>query len=205
MTTIKLNNTKQRSSSNSRMTSSSSFSSASASLASYHHIFSPAWHKLFGVTHNSLFTESNHRIMATNITEKWRKKCRKLSFLRNWLDFNNTYLCHYKVFLPCFILFYLLFTIVNHCSVVELLSRVRRGSRKKHLGEPGPLNFPSPPLFPTPFPSRPPCPLNFPSHPSVPSPPFLPLSFFLSFPSLPSPPFLPLPSLPLEVGPLKSS
>ena len=63
---------------------------------------------------------------------------------------------------------------------------------------PPPLNFPSPPLFPTPFPS-PPLPLNFPSHPSPPSLPLPahlslpPLSFFLipSFPSLspfPSPP-----------------
>ena len=73
-----------------------------------------------------------------------------------------------------------------------------------------PLNFPSPPLFPSP-----PYPLNFPSHPSPPSLPFPPsppfpfplpaLSYFLisSFPSLS--PFLPLPPLPLEVGPLKSS
>ena len=48
-------------------------------------------------------------------------------------------------------------------KVVELVE-TRRGSRKKRLGGPAPLNFPSLPLFPTPFPS-PPHPLNFPSHP----------------------------------------
>jgi len=93
---------------------------------------------------------------------------------------------------------------------------LRRGSRKKHLGGLAPLNFPSPPVFPTLFPS-PPYPLNLPSHHflpihSLPVPPpspflfphpFLPLPF--PFPSPPFPFFLPLPSLPLEVGPLKSS
>ena len=66
----------------------------------------------------------------------------------------------------------------------------RRGSRKKTFGEElASLNFPSPPLLPTPFPS-PPHPLNFPSH-SCPSFPFLrfpPPSPFL-FPDL----FLSLP------------
>ena len=53
----------------------------------------------------------------------------------------------------------------NVCSAVGALdfspiASARRGSRKKHLGGLAPLNFPSPPLFPTPFPS-PPVPLNF--------------------------------------------
>ena len=66
-----------------------------------------------------------------------------------------------------------------------------------------PLNFSSPPLFPTPFPSRPPwsLKLSLPSLSPFPSPPFpflppspflfpypfLPLPLPLSFPSLPSP------------------
>ena len=79
----------------------------------------------------------------------------------------------------------------------------RRGSRKNIWG-PGPLNFPSPPFFPTPSPcppklSLPSCP---PSPPSLPLSPSLPFLFFLSLPSPPYPPFLPLP---LEVGPRKSS
>ena len=88
------------------------------------------------------------------------------------------------------------------------LARVcsRRGSRKKYWGGGlAPLNFPSPPLFPTLFPS-PPYPLNFPCHPFPPFPslpfPLPPLSYFL-IPSVPSlSPFLPLPPIPLEVGPL---
>ena len=62
-------------------------------------------------------------------------------------------------------------------------------------GEPGPLNFPSPPLFPTPFPSLPSLsllPLPFPPFPFLPPSPFLfpypviPLPFPVSFPPFPS-------------------
>ena len=71
-----------------------------------------------------------------------------------------------------------------------------------------PLNFPSPPVLPTPFPSLPPWPskLSLPSPSPFPSPPssfpLPPLSFFLILPSPSSPLFLPLPPFPLEVGPL---
>ena len=64
----------------------------------------------------------------------------------------------------------------------------------KNIGGGGcPLNFPSPPLFPTPFPSLSPVPLNFPSHPCPPFPPF-PFPISSSLPSLPVP--LSFPSLP---------
>ena len=85
------------------------------------------------------------------------------------------------------------------------MGRGRRGSRKKTFGGPGPLNFPSHPLFPTPFPSPWPPKLSLPSLSPFPSPPFpfLPPSPFLfpdpSFPYLspfPSPHFPPLRSRP---------
>ena len=66
-----------------------------------------------------------------------------------------------------------------------------------------PLNFPSSPLFPTPFPS-PPHPLNFPSHPCPPFPslPFPPPSLFFLIPSFPSlSPFPSPPSPPLRSRP----
>jgi len=83
------------------------------------------------------------------------------------------------------------------CHLMNIAARSRRSSTKKTFGGLAPLNFPSPPFFPTPFPSLPPK--LFP-HPSPLPSPFL---FSLSLPSPPSP--LSFPSLPLEVGPLKSS
>ena len=88
-------------------------------------------------------------------------------------------------------------------------SPLRRGYRK-HLGA-WPPKFPSPPLFRTPFPSLPLAPVTFPSIPvplpvsSLPLTVSLPFPYSLSLPSRSTPPVLPLPSLPLEVGPLKSS
>ena len=63
----------------------------------------------------------------------------------------------------------------------------------KNIWGAGPLNFPSPPLFPTPFPSLPPCPpkLSLTSLSPFPYPPS-------SFP-LPSPVLFPYPFLPLPV------
>ena len=90
--------------------------------------------------------------------------------------------------------------VTGHVFALLSVVLIRRGSRKKYWGGAGPLNFPSPPLFPTPFPSPPSTPkLSLPSLfplplPSLPFPPPF-LSFFLipSFPSLSPFPFPPFP------------
>ena len=99
-----------------------------------------------------------------------------------------SYACHYCVYPLCAVIW------ANKDACF------RRGSRKKHLGGPGPPKFSLPSLFPYPFPFSPlPPKLSLPSlspFPSLPFPPpspflfphpFLSLPFPLSFPSRPFP------------------